>query len=76
MSRRRTTAVSITDTTTSEVVKKQIETSLAKEENTSSDPGQNELEIRLANLEAKYEKLVSALRMNGQVSVALTKFYD
>ena len=76
MSRRRTSAISITDTTTSDVVEKQIETSLAKEENTLSNPEQNELEIRLANLEAKYEKLVSALRMNGQVSTALSKFYD
>ena len=46
------------------------------EENKSSESKVEKLEIKLAELEAKYEKLVGALRMNGAVSTALNKFYD
>jgi len=83
MSRRRTTTTTSApvEVTTTSVEEEQIIPTLVTEEPepvavepTVTESG--ELENRLAELEAKYEKLVGALRMNGQVSAALNKFYD
>ena len=74
MARRRTTTASVDIETP--VVEEEQTTPIVAEETESPNLGSSELETRLAELEAKYEKLVSALRMNGQVSAALNKFYD
>ena len=83
MSRRRTTTTTSApvEVTTTSVEEEQIIPTLVTEEPEPVAPEpvateSGELENRLAELEAKYEKLVGALRMNGQVSAALNKFYD
>jgi uncharacterized small protein (DUF1192 family) len=68
MVRRRTSSIQENSLTT-------VEENLIQVENhPSSDV--KELEERLSLLESKYEKLVSALRMNGAVQAALNQFYD
>ena len=72
MARRRTSTTSV-DISTESV--EDIQTTVI-EESKSVDSNTEELENRLTELETKYEKLVNALRMNGQVNTALSKFYD